>query len=148
MQGISFFRLVRRGWMLLIALLVVAVAAFGVYRIHGIFGSHTDTSTGTGIGADIIPFNPKKVLYEVFGAPGAVATIHYLDVNAAPQHVDDTPLPWRYEATTTEPAVIGKLVAQGDGDTLGCRITIDGEVKDERTVNEVSAYTFCLDKSG
>lgn len=148
MKGISISRLVRRGWMLLVSVIVVAAAAFAVYRIHGIFGSHNDTSTGTGIGNDIIPFNPKKVVYEVFGAPGAIATIHYLDVNAAPQRVDDTALPWRYEATTTEPAVIGNLVAQGNGNTLGCRITIDGEVKDERTVNEVSAYTFCLDKSG
>jgi hypothetical protein len=31
---------------------------------------------------------------------------------------------------------------------LGCRITVNGEVKDERTVNKVDAYTFCLDKSG
>ena len=31
---------------------------------------------------------------------------------------------------------------------LGCRITVNGDVKDERTVNEVNAYTFCLVKSG
>ena len=31
---------------------------------------------------------------------------------------------------------------------MGCRITVNGVVKDERTVNEVNAYTFCLDKSG
>jgi Mycobacterium membrane protein len=39
-------------------------------------------------------------------------------------------------------------VAQGDSDSLGCRITIDGVVKDERSVNTVNAYTFRLDKSG
>jgi hypothetical protein len=44
--------------------------------------------------------------------------------------------------------VIGNVVAQGNGDTLGCRITVNGEVKDQRTVNKVDAYTFCLDKSG
>ncbi|WP_370479425.1 MmpS family transport accessory protein [Mycobacterium sp. pUA109] len=134
--------------MLLVAAVVVGVAAFGIDRLHGIFGSHDVTSTGTGGENEIIPFNPKDMVYEVFGAPGAVATIHYLDVNAAPQQVNDAPLPWRYEATTTEPAVIGNLVAQGDGNTLGCRIIIDGELKDERTVHEVRAYTFCLDKSG
>ncbi len=134
--------------MLLAAVVVLGVAAFGVYRLHGIFGSHNNTSTGSGIENDITPFNPKQVIYEVFGAPGAVATINYLDVNAAPQRVDDATLPWKYQATTTQPAVIANLVAQGNGNTLGCRIIIDGEIKDERTVNEVRAYTFCLDKSG
>jgi hypothetical protein len=134
--------------MLLVAVVVVGVAAFGAYRLHGIFGSHNNTSTGSGIENDIIPFNPKNVIYEVFGAPGAVATINYLDVDAQPQRIDDASLPWKLEMTTTEPAVVANLLAQGNGNTLGCRIIIDGEIKDERTVNEVSAYTFCLDKSG
>ena len=30
----------------------------------------------------------------------------------------------------------------------GCRIIIDGAVKDERSVKTLNAYTFCLDKSG
>jgi hypothetical protein len=88
------------------------------------------------------------VVLEVFGAPGAVATINYLDVNAQPQQVLNAPLPWSYTITSTEPAVVGNVVAQGNGDTLGCRITVNGEVKDERTVNKVDAYIFCLDKSG
>ena len=45
-------------------------------------------------------------------------------------------------------AVFANVVAQGDSDSIGCRIIIDGVVKDERTVNKVNAYTFCLDKSG
>jgi len=134
--------------MIIVAVVVIAVAAFGVYRLHGIFGSHDPTTTSSDAADEIVPFNPKNVVYEVFGVPGATATINYLDVNAAPQQVIDAPLPWRYEATTTEPAVIADLRAQGDGATLGCRIVIDGELKDERTVDTVSAYTFCLDKSG
>ncbi|UVO12171.1 MmpS family protein [Mycobacterium sp. SVM_VP21] len=148
MQRPSLFPLVRRGWMVLVALAVVAVAAFCVYRLHGIFGSGDTTSTSSEGAEEIVPFNPKDVVNEVFGAPGAVATINYLDVNAAPQQVIDAPLPWRYQATTTEPAVIADLRAQGNGDTLGCRIVIDGELKDERTANAVSAYIYCLDKSG
>src|SRR6516164_9315482 len=134
--------------MLLVAVAVAAVAGFCVYRLHGIFGSHNSTSGATGITDDPIPFNPKQVTLEVFGAPGAVATINYLDVNAQPQQVNDAPLPWSYTITTTEPAVVGNVVAQGNGDTIGCRITVNGDVKDERTVNKVDAYTFCLDKSG
>lgn len=137
--------------MVLVTILVVSVAVFGVYRLHGIFGSGDTTSTSGDGAEEIVPFNPKDVVYEIFGAPGAsgaTATINYLDVNAAPQQVIDAPLPWRYQATTTEPAVIADLRAQGNGATLGCRILIDGELKDERIVNAVSAYTFCLDKSG
>lgn len=134
--------------MVLVAVLVIALAGFAIYRLHGIFGSHSNTSANSGLSNEIVPFNPKQVVLEVYGAPGATATINYLDVNAQPQQVKDAPLPWSFTITTTEPAVIGNVVAQGDGDTLGCRITVNGEVKDERTVNKVDAYTFCLDKSG
>ncbi|KKC03906.1 hypothetical protein AWC17_09785 [Mycobacterium nebraskense] len=134
--------------MVLVAVLVVALAGFAIYRLHGIFGSHNNTSANSGLSNEIVPFNPKQVVLEVFGAPGATATINYLDVNAQPQQVKDAPLPWSFTITTTEPAVVANVVAQGNGDTLGCRIIVNGEVKDQRTVNKVDAYTFCLDKSG
>jgi hypothetical protein len=134
--------------MLLVAVVVVAVAGFCVYRLHGIFGSHNNTSAGGVIADQTAPFNPKHLVLEVFGAPGTVATINYLDVNAQPQRVDDATLPWSYDITTTQPAVFANVVAQGDSDSIGCRILIDGAVKDERTVNTVNAYTYCLDKSG
>jgi hypothetical protein len=134
--------------MVLVAVVVVALAGFGIYRLHGIFGSHNNTSANSGLSNEIVPFNPKQVVLEVFGTPGAVATINYLDVNAQPQQVKDAPLPWSFTITTTEPAVIGNVVAQGNADTLGCRITVNGKVKDQRTVNKADAYTFCLDKSG
>ncbi|HYR14870.1 MAG TPA: MmpS family transport accessory protein, partial [Mycobacterium sp.] len=105
MYGISVGSLVKRGWMLLVAVAVVAVTGFCVYRLHGIFGSHHNTSAASAISNDITPFNPKHVILEVFGAPGTVATINYLDVNAQPQRVDDTTLPWSYDITTTQPAV-------------------------------------------
>ena len=141
-------RLARRRWMVLVAVVVVALASFAVYRLHGVFGSHTKVAHGGGVSDEIVPFSPKQVVYEVFGAPGATATINYQDVHAAPQRVDNAPLPWSYTITTTDPAVIANVVAQGNGSTLGCRITVNGVVKDERTVNQLSAYTFCLDKSG
>jgi hypothetical protein len=134
--------------MVLVAVLVVALAGFGIYRLHGIFGSHNNVSANSGLSNEIVPFNPKQVVLEVFGSPGATATINYLDVNAQPQQVKDATLPWSFTITTTEPAVVANVVAQGNGDTLGCRIIVNGEVKDQRTVNKADAYTFCLDKSG
>jgi Mycobacterium membrane protein len=134
--------------MVLVAVAVVGIAAFFVYRLHGIFGSHHNTSAASGASNEIVPFNPKHVTLEVFGAPGTVATINYLDINAQPQQVLNATLPWSHMMTTTLPGVFANIVAQGNSNFIGCRITINGVVKDERTVNEVSAYTYCLDKSG
>lgn len=132
----------------LVAVTVLAVAGFAVYRLHGVFASHDVTSTPSGAVNEIIPFNPKHVVMEVFGPPGTVATITYLDVNAQPQRADAVTLPWAYDTTTTQPAVFVNVQAQGDSDSIGCRIKIDDVVKDERTVNTLNAYTYCLDKSG
>jgi hypothetical protein len=134
--------------MLLVAVLVVAVAGFAVYRLNGMFGSHDVTSTPSNAANDIVPFNPKHVVMEVFGTPGTVATITYVDVNAQPQRVDNATLPWTYDTTTTQPAVFVNISAQGDGESIGCRIKIDDVVKDERTVNTLNPFTYCLDKSG
>ncbi|AMC40451.1 membrane protein MmpS4 [Mycobacterium tuberculosis] len=42
---------------------------------------------------------------------------------------------------------MGNIVAQGNSDSIGCRITVDGKVRAERVSNEVNAYTYCLVKS-
>ena len=64
-----------RRWALLVAVLVVAIAGFAVYRLQGIFASTDVTSTPSGSANEIVPFNPKHVVMEVFGPPDAVATI-------------------------------------------------------------------------
>jgi hypothetical protein len=148
MPRLSLGRQLGRRWMLVVAVLVVAVAGFAVYRLHGIFASEDVTSTPSGAGNDIVPFNPKHVVLEVFGPPGAVATVTYLDVDAQPQRADAVTLPWDYDTTTTQPAVFVNVAAQGNSDSIGCRIKIDDVVKDERSTNTLNAFTYCLDKSG
>jgi hypothetical protein len=123
-------------------------AGFAVYRLRGIFASEDVVSTPKGAENDIVPFNPKRVLLEVFGPPGAVATVTYTDVEAQPQKAEGVALPWAYDTTTTDPAVFVNIAAQGDGDWIGCRITIDNDIKDERSARMVNAFTYCLDKSG
>ena len=39
--------------------------------------------------------------------------------------------------------VRGSIVAQGDSDSIGCRIVVDGVVKDEKIMHEEHAFTFC-----
>jgi hypothetical protein len=50
------------------------------------------------------------------------------------------------QITANVPAVMGNVVAQGDSNSIGCRIVVNGQVKAERISNEVNAYTHCLVK--
>jgi Mycobacterium membrane protein len=50
------------------------------------------------------------------------------------------------QLTANAPAVMGNVVAQGDSNSIGCRIVVNGQVKAERISNEVNAYTHCLVK--
>jgi hypothetical protein len=140
---ISFLK---RGWIPLVIVVVLAAAGFGVYRLHGIFGSVKNAGNNYASG-EIVPFNPKHVVYEVFGAAGTVATVNYLDENAQPQQVASTTLPWSYEITTTLPTVFANVVAQGNSHYIGCRIIVDGEVKQDRSNDGINAQTYCLVKS-
>jgi hypothetical protein len=146
-KRISVGSLVRRRWTVIVAVIVVAAVGFSVYRLHGIFGSNNTVSRPSANSLENTNYNPKRVLFEVFGTPGSVATINYLDKDAQPQRVDNATLPWSQTLTTTDPTLFADLRAQGDGNTIGCRITVSGVVKDERSTNNVNGYIACLDKS-
>jgi Mycobacterium membrane protein len=138
----------KRAWMPLLIVVVIAIAGLTVDRVRGVFGSDNQTTrAGSGLANDAKPFNPKRVTYEIFGPVGAVATINYLDLDAQPQEVKDAALPWSITMTTTAPAANANVVAQGDSDNIGCRIVVNDEVKDEKSSDGVNAQTFCLVKS-
>jgi Mycobacterium membrane protein len=144
------FRLTRvftKSWVVVVAVVVVGVAGFVVYRVHGMFGKTELTRVGSGLANDTKPFNPKHVTYEVFGADRTVATINYLDLDAQPQKVRNATLPWSLTLTTTAPAASATIVAQGDSGSIGCRIKVDGELRNQNASNGVNAQTFCLVKS-
>lgn len=143
----SVSKLARRHWPTIVAVLVVALVAFTVYRLHGLFGSNNEISRSGSEALENTGYNPKHVLFEVYGTPGSTATINYLDIHAQPQRVSDVPLPWSVNLTTDDPTMYADLRAQGDGDTIGCRITVNGIVKDERLSDNVNGYIACLDKS-
>lgn len=136
-----------RTWIPLVILVVVIVGGFTVHRIRGFFGSENRPSYFDTNLENSKPFNPKHLTYEIFGPPGTVADISYFDVNSEPQRVDGAVLPWSLHITTNDAAVMGNIVAQGNSDSIGCRITVDGKVRAERVSNEVNAYTYCLVKS-
>ena len=138
---------VKKVWIALVIVVVVAVAAFCVDRLRGIFGFHDNRPITSGISDEIKPFNPKHVVYEVYGPAGTIANINYLDINAQPQRASNVPLPWTLSVITTLPSVSVNVVAQADSDQIGCRIIVNDVVKDERSVTGVNAQTFCIVKS-
>ena len=146
-RGLAIIKLLSRVWIPLVVLAVVIVGGFVVIRVHGYFGSEKRESYADSNLKNPDPFNPKRIVYEVFGPAGTIADISYFDVNADPKRVDKAPLPWSLHITTTKAAVMGNLTARGNSDSIGCRITVDDVVKAERISNEVHAYTFCLVKS-
>ncbi len=136
----------RRAWIPLVIVVVVAIAGFTVHRIRTFFGANPVIVTPKVFADDPEPYDPKVVKYEIFGS-GTYADINYLDLDAKPQRVDGAALPWSLTLETTAPSAAPIIVAQGDGETISCRITVDDEVKDERTSDGVHAQTFCLVKS-
>jgi hypothetical protein len=139
-------RVLRRLWIPLVVLVVIGCGGFIVSRVHGNFGTVKRPSYADGQVHDTKSFNPKQVVYEVFGPTGTVADISYFDVNSQPQQVYGAILPWSLKITTASQSVLGSVVAQGDSDSIGCRIVVNGEVKAERISNEVNAFTHCLVK--
>ncbi|CAA0134688.1 Siderophore export accessory protein MmpS4 [Mycolicibacterium vanbaalenii] len=128
-------------------MVVLAVGAFSVWRIRGIFGSQQLPTYAGSITEDSNKSDPKIVRYEVWGESGAVADINYVDAEGDPNQLVGAALPWSIDIETDSPAMSGNIVAQGNGDFIGCRITADGEVKDERTISNVSAYIYCFTKA-
>lgn len=138
--------LLKKAWLPLLITVVVVIASFSVMRVRTFFGAG-DNPGGSGIKfEDTEPFNPKRVKYEIWGN-GSYADINYLDLDAEPQRIDGAGLPWTLTLESTAPSVFPNIVAQGDGSSITCRITVDDEVKDERTTNGASAHTYCLVKS-
>jgi Mycobacterium membrane protein len=136
-----------RSWIPLVVVITTAISAFAIYRMHGVFGSYQSTGATAGAADRIVSFNPKRVLYEVYGPSGTVGSISYLDEHAAPQRAHFSSLPWSFEVSTTLPSMFANLVVQGDSDTIGCRITVNGDLRDDQSSNGHDAQAFCLVKA-
>jgi len=137
----------RRAWIPLVLVVVLAIGVFAVTRVRGIFGSHQLPTYAGSMSDEKRKSDPKRVVYQVFGPPGTVADINYLDDSGTPHQITGATLPWSMEIVTNAPAMAGNVLAQGNSDSIGCRITADGELKIEKSANDVSAYVYCFVKS-
>ena len=137
----------KRAWVPLVVVLAVALGGAAVSQLRGAFGSDA-IFRASGSGAEPLePSHVKQVTYEVYGPSGATGSVSFLDKNAQPQEANFTGLPWVLTITTTVPAVIANVVAQGTGDDIGCRITVNGVVRDDQSSVGHHAQTSCLVKA-
>ncbi len=146
MRSVSVGGYLKRAWIPMVLVVVLSVSGLVVSRLHRIFGSQ-DLNANAGAGIEIVQFNPKVVTYEITGPPGSTANINYWDADANTHQVNGAPLPWSYTLSTTLPSVSANIMAQSDADQIGCRITVDGVVREHHSVDGVNAQTFCLVKS-
>jgi len=147
-RGSMFIRALRRLWIPLLILTVLAAGGVTVSRLHGVFGSEQDLSYGDIKKDAAKPTTPEHMTYEVFGPPGTTAVISYFGDDANPKHADGVSLPWSVDFQIDGATAIGSVAAQGDSDNIGCRISVDGVVKTEKVANhEVSAFVSCMLKA-
>ena len=138
-------RFIKHAWIPLVLIVVLAISGLVVSRLHRKFGSE-DLNANAGAGIEIVQFNPKVLVYEVYGPPGVAAEISYFDPDAE-VHSVRAPLPWSVTLTTTLPTVSANLMARADGNGIGCRVTVNGIVREEKTADGIDAQTYCLVKS-
>ncbi|MGB3484683.1 MAG: MmpS family transport accessory protein [Mycobacterium sp.] len=137
----------KRLWIPLVSLAVIAAGGWTVSQLHGIFGSEDNLSYGDTRTDSAQPVNPKYLRYEVFGPPGTSADISYFDADGDPQYIEGVPLPWALDFPITSATGVGSIAAQSDGDSIGCRLLVDDVVKSEKVKHAVSAFTSCLLKA-
>lgn len=137
----------KRMWIPIVVVVAIGLGGVAVVRLRGVFGSDKLFSSTASSAEAIVSFNPKRVTYEVFGPGDTTGHISFLNMNAAAEEADFTSLPWTSTLTTTVPAVIANIVAQGDSDTIGCRIFVNGVLRDEQSSTGRHAQTFCLVKA-
>jgi Mycobacterium membrane protein len=142
------FRIFKKVWIPLLLVVVIALGGYAVARIRDSVSANRTTKADDGNSDNTKPFNPKHITYEITGAGGSV-NVDYLDENGQPHRVDAAALPWSFTIVTTLPSMSANIVAQGDNSVngLGCRVVVDGQVRDQRSTEEYKPFIYCLVKS-
>lgn len=134
-----------RVWMPLVAVVALGVGAVGMWKVHQ-FSAPPPVITVNGPAAPP-QFNTKQLTYELFGSVGNGGMLVYLDIDGHPHRVDLTALPWSHTETTTLTVVSGSISAQVHGGQLGCRMLVNGVVRDEQSDTHGDAHVMCRVKS-
>ncbi len=129
----------------LVAVVALTLGAVGMWKVHQ-FSAPPPVITVNGPAAPE-QTTPKQLTYELFGSVGEGGLLVYLDVDGHPHRVDLTILPWSHTETTTLTVVSGSISAQVHGGQLGCRMLVNGVVRDEQFDTHGDAHVMCRVKS-
>jgi hypothetical protein len=134
-----------RIWMPLVSVIAVGLGLLGMYKVHQ-FSEPEPVITVNGPQAPE-EFNIKRMTYEVFGSVGKGGKLVYVDIDGHPHSVDFTTLPWSHTETTTLTVASGSISVHVHGGQVGCRMLVDGVVRDEQSGNHQDADVECRVKS-
>lgn len=129
----------------LVAVVAVSVGVLGMYKVHQ-FSEPEPVITVNGPQAPE-QFNVKRLTYEVFGSAGKGGKLVYVDISGHPHQVDVTALPWTHTESTTLTVASGAISVHVHGGQVGCRMRVDGVVRDEQKASRPDADVECRVKS-
>jgi len=134
-----------KAWLPLVAVVVLGVGAVGMWKVH----ESSEPPPVLAVNPPQAPeeFTPKSLTYELFGSIGDGGMLDYVDIDQHPHRIDLTTLPWSHTETTTLTVVSGSISAQVHGGQVGCRILVDGVVRDEQSDTHQDADVTCRVKS-
>ena len=76
-RGTSIIAILKRVWVPLVVVTAVALGGLAVDRLRGVFGSD-EIFSATGSSAEpLVPFNLKRVTYEVYGPCDTQGSVSY-----------------------------------------------------------------------
>src|ERR1700761_4133617 len=129
----------------LVAVVAVGLGAVAMWKVHQ-FSEPPPVIT---VNEPAAPpeFSIKRIDYEVFGSVGQGGLLCGVDDDGHPHQVDLSTLPWSHHEETTLTVVSGSISAQVHGGQVGCRIRVNGVVRNEQTNNDQDAHVFCIVKS-
>lgn len=134
-----------RAWLPLVAVVAVGVGAVCMWKVH----QASAPGPVIAVNGPQAPeeFTPKQLTYELFGDLGDGGMLVYVDLDAHPHRVDISELPWSHTETTTLTVVSGSISAQVKGGQIGCRMLVNGVVRDEQSSTRANADVTCRVKS-
>lgn len=134
-----------RTWMPLVTVVAVGVGLVCMYKVHQ-FSEPAPVITVNGPQAPE-EFNLKRITYEVYGSAVQGGRLVYIDIDGHPHQVDFTALPWSHTETTTLTVASGSVSVHVHGGQVGCRMLVDGVVRDEQSDDHQDADVECRVKS-
>jgi hypothetical protein len=136
-------RIFSKLWLPVVVLVVIAIVSYGVNAVRQMSEAITNPPDKSSIPASVVQINPKTVTYEVFGTLGSGGKVTYADLDSRPIEVTLASLPWSHSETTMSSSATLSLVAQVDGSSVRCRISVNGQVRDEHSVSHEGAAVAC-----